>query len=78
MIDLVLVEFLGGTREVCKAPYCSLKQGNRVYTDFGSGTVLDVETVLEDNRLLELFNAAHNVPKVLAVINELKFEETKE
>lgn len=75
MIDIVLIEYSKGVREVCKAPFASLSVGNKVQTDFGTGSVLDVCSIYEDNRVLELFNACHIVMNVLAVIKELKYEE---
>ena len=68
MIDLILVEYDDKSKEVLTAPYMRLHPGDRVQTDWGFADVRQVVSTYDGDDVFSIFNAAHPLHAVKAVL----------
>ena len=74
MIELVVVEYSSCSKEICYAPAYSIKAGDKVVTDFGTGIVTDVINVWDGSEAFVFFKKNLPIEPVTAVITALKYE----
>ena len=68
MIDLILVEYENHDKEVLTTSYMRLHPGDRVLTDWGFGEVKQVVNTYKEDDVLGIFDAAHPLHAVKAVL----------
>lgn len=76
-IDLVLINYDHGGKELCYAPLSAVNVDDIVESEFGRGTVVDVVTCDKSNSILRIVENAFLVRPVLSIINPIKYEVEK-
>ncbi len=74
-IDLALIDYGDGNREVCIAPKFKMEVCQKVMTAFGIGKVVEVATIHDDDEVLKLFCQVVSVRRVTSIIKDLEYKE---
>ena len=74
-LDLALVDYGNGNKEICEAPPFCVSVGERVVTDFGIGTVEECATVVRTDGLYELLRKERKLPRVKSYLRDFSYEE---
>lgn len=77
MIDLVGVQYdtKGANKEVCVAPYASVAVGDKVQTEWGTGTVKSVVHIHAGDDDRKMFTEEFGMKSVLYVLLPLKWDD---
>ncbi len=73
-LELALIKYRSGSKEICEAPMAALQVGDIVKTEFDYGVVEDLYPVCEDNRLFQLMQKERKIYRVLSIMKELKYD----
>lgn len=76
-IDLVLINYDYGGKELCFAPLSAVNVDDIVESEFGRGTVVDVVTCDKSNKIYHIADKAFHIRPVLSIINPIKYEVKK-
>lgn len=74
-LDLVLVDYGQGNKEICEAPPWRLSVGDRVVTDFGIGVVVEDITISDEDSTYKLFSKIRKLKRVNSILRDLEYED---